>query len=83
MQGCIVEGITERPDCRWERNWITHLDGIFQTVDRKGDYDVHFAKGVRRMVITDTMEQVPGGFECDSSSPPPLPLLLYGRMWGY
>ena len=35
-------------------------------MDRKGDYDVHFAKGVRRMVITDTMEQVDGGFEGDA-----------------
>lgn len=44
--------------CRWDKNWIIHLDGLFQTTDRKGDYDVHVAKGLRRMVIFDTMKDV-------------------------
>ena len=49
--------------CRWDKNWIIHLDGLFQTTDRKGDYDVHVAKGLRRLAIVDTMKDVETGFE--------------------
>ena len=44
--------------CRWDKNWIIHLDGLFQTTDRKGDYEVHVAKGLRRLVIFDTLKDV-------------------------
>ncbi len=48
---------------RWDKNWIIHLDGLFQTTDRKGDYDVHVAKGLRRLVVFDTMKDVETGYE--------------------
>ena len=47
---------------RWDKNWIIHLDGVFQTADRGGDHHVHVAKGLRRLAILDTMEDVEPGF---------------------
>ena len=47
---------------RWTHNWICHLDGIFQVTDRHGDHHVHVARGMRRLVIADTMEDVEEGF---------------------
>lgn len=55
--------------CRWDKNWIIHLDGLFQSTERGSDHDVHFAKGMRRLAILDTMQHVEEGFMGDS---PPL-----------
>lgn len=49
--------------CRWDKNWIIHLDGVFQREDRGADYHVHVAKGMRRLVICDTMKDVEAGYE--------------------
>ena len=48
---------------RWDKNWIIHLDGVFQTSDRVGDHHVHVARGMRRLVICDTMAEVEEGYE--------------------
>ena len=48
---------------RWDKNWIIHLDGVFQTSDRVGDHHVHVARGMRRLVICDTMADVEEGYE--------------------
>lgn len=48
--------------CRWNNNWIIHLDGMFQTFDRLGDHNVHVARGMRRLVIMDTMADVQDGY---------------------
>lgn len=47
---------------RWKHNWIIHLDGVFQTFDRMGDHHVHVARGMRRLAITDTLQEVKAGF---------------------
>ena len=47
---------------RWDRNWIIHLDGVFQTAERLGDHHVHVAKGMRRLVVVDTMPDVEEGY---------------------
>lgn len=47
---------------RWDKNWIIHLDGVFQTADRLGDHHVHVARGMRRLAIVDTMPQVEEGY---------------------
>ena len=58
--------------CRWDKNWIIHLDGVFQTADRLGDHHVHVARGMRRLTIVDTMPEVEEGF----IGAPPAPALM-------
>lgn len=55
--------------CRWDKNWIIHLDGVFQTADRLGDHHVHVARGMRRLVIADTMTDEETGFIGEYMSP--------------
>ena len=62
------------PVCRWDKNWIIHLDGVFQTADRVGDHHVHVARGMRRLVINDTMADVEEGYEGEPLSSVPAQL---------
>lgn len=58
----IITLQTQACGSRWDQNWIIHLDGVFQTTDRGGDHHVHVAKGMRRLVIKDTLKETPAGF---------------------
>ena len=59
-------------DFRWDKNWITHLDGMFQTFDRVGDHYVHVARGMGRLVVCDTMANVEPGYLGEPSAHEPL-----------
>lgn len=62
--------------CSWDHNWVTHLDSAFQAAGPLTDNNVHMARGVRRIAITDTMKDVEPGFIGEPSTCEPRACLL-------